>query len=38
MNALKKAWLRLLSRISNKISSYVSRQILKSLDNEDNHE
>lgn len=35
MNKIKKIWLRLLSCISNKISSYVSKQILKSLDKED---
>lgn len=35
MNKIKKIWLRLLSRISNKISSYVSRQIIKSLDNKE---
>lgn len=29
MNKLKKIWLRLLSRISNKITTYVSKQILK---------
>ena len=33
MNKIKKIWLRLLSRISNKITAYVSRQIIKSLDN-----
>lgn len=29
MNTLKKIWLRLLSRISNKITTYVAKQILK---------
>ena len=29
MNKVKKIWLRLLSRISNKITTYVSKQILK---------
>lgn len=32
MNTLKKIWLRLLSRISNKITTYVTKQILKEGD------
>ena len=32
MNKVKKLWLRLLSRISNKITTYVSKQILKEND------